>query len=300
MGKISVSAFDTTDSEPIELIGGTIYLDDAIRNETMPTILNNIPIGQHGVRVKVAGYDAAEKDIEVVENMIAYATFYLERAETGLLEVTSTPAGAGIIIDLELQNETTPFSYDDIEVGNRNVSVFLDGYKTLVPAMQIPTVIDRETPVSVSFQLQQGNPGGSEGDIAFDFTLEDDYDNLISLHNYRGYIVLLTFFFRSCQGCMDEFPYIEAIYQDYSPYGVQVMGIDPMFFDNLEDVQFVRSELELTFRLLLDWGAVTTGQNGITQYPTNIVVGSGGNIVARLANITYDNLADILDGLLGL
>ncbi len=172
---------------------------------------------------------------------------------------------------------------------------------TQTPAL-ISIAVDPSDTASASFNLQAGTIGNDAGDIAIDFTLEDDFGNWISLHDYRGHIVLLTFFYEACSGCNQEFPEIQQVYEDYLPHGVQVLGIDPMFFDDLESVHNVRNAHELTFKLLLDWDADYSGPNnyGVLVYPTNIVVGPGGDIAARMTGTSYEELSDIFDGILGL
>ncbi len=296
-GSIFVAAFDTTGTE---ITGGEIFLDGVTSNQVTPDTLENVPVGDHTVRVEATGYESAETEVTVNENELTEVSLTLSLADVGLLEVSSEPAGALIIIDQQSTGQFTPFSFTSVAVGPREVSVFMDGYKTLSPALQTPVVTDPQTEVSVSFQLQAGYPGHQEGDIAYDFTLEDDFGNQVSLHNYRGRVVILSYFFKDCPNCIAEFPEIEQIYQDYLPYGVQVLGIDPMFFDDLEDVQFVRNELGLSFKLLLDWGSLTTTDYGVIAYPTNFVIAQGGDIAARLLSVNYEILADILNDLLGL
>ncbi len=300
VGHIAVSAFDTTRVTPVELLGGTIYLDGSLRSETAPDTLDGIPTGMHTVEVKVTGYELQSKQVEVYESEVAPASFNLIPAAVGLLEVTSEPSSALIIIDLEFSGATTPHQFDNIEVGHRDVTVFLDGYRTISPALMTATVIDLENPVSASFTLEPGTVGNQEGNIAIDFTLDDDFGNVISLHNYRGRVVLLSFFFKDCVACILEFPEIEAAFQDYQQHGFQVLGIDPMFFDEIEDVQEVRNDLGLTFNLLLDWQSIYANQNEVGLYPTNIIVDQSGEIAVRMLNVTYEQLADILNDLLGL
>jgi peroxiredoxin len=298
-GSIFVTAFDTTGSVPVEVTWGSIFLDGFPRPETVPDTLKNIPIGSHEVKVKANTYEADEMSVEVFNNKTADATFFLTPAGTGSLSVVSEPEGSAIIIDQELTGQVTPHLFEQVESGLRLVSTFQNGYRTLSQAL-VEVVVDTQGVANASFELQPGTLGHQEGNIAYDFTLEDDFGNDVSLHNYRGYVVIISFFFKDCPNCIAEFPEIEQIYQDYLPYGVQVLGIDPMFFDDLEDVQFVRNELGLSFKLLLDWGSQTATDYGVIAYPTNFVIAQGGDIAARLLSVNYEMLAEILDGLLDL
>jgi len=113
---------------------------------------------------------------------------------------------------------------------------------------------------------------------------------------------MLTFFFSTCQPCLEEFPEIEEAYQAYSQYGVVILGIDPMYSDNIDDVHSVRTGLNLSFKLLLDYGAAFTQQYVLMVFPTNIIIEPGGEINTRFENqvISYEILSEIFDGILGM
>lgn len=296
VGDIAVSAVDSTGNE---LTGGKIFLDAIETGQFTPDTLENIPVGGHLIKVKVHGYEAAQESIAVLENQLAEIEFTLAPAQFGFLKVISEPPGAGIILDLALLGWQNPMEFIEVEAGLHTVSVFIDGYFTLEPSLDSVNVTPEDT-VEVSFTLQPGANGSGVGNIAYDFTLDDDFGNAISLHNYRGYIVLLTFFYTDCQPCMQEFPEINQLFLDYAQYGVQVLGIDPMYYDDVEDVIAMRENLNIGFRLLLDEGAVYNQMYDLIAYPTNIVVTPTGEIAARMFGTTYDQLAEIVDGILGL
>jgi len=295
-GDIAVSAVDSTGNE---LTGGKIFLDAIETGQFTPDTLENIPVGGHLIKVKVHGYEAAQESIAVLENQLAEIEFTLAPAQFGFLKVISVPPGAGIILDLALLGWQNPLEFLEVETGLHTVSVFIDGYLTLEPSLDSVIVTPEDT-AEVSFTLQPGENGGGLGDIAYDFTLDDDLGNAISLHNYRGYIVLLTFFYTECQPCMQEFPEINQLFLDYAQYGVQVLGIDPMYYDDVEDVIAMRENLNIGFKLLLDEGAVYNQMYDLIAYPTNIVVAPTGEIAARMYGTTYEELAEIFDLILGL
>jgi len=298
VGSISVTAFDESGAE---LFGGKIFLDGVERSETIPAILAGVATGIHAIRVKQAGYSEQFLNVTVIQNQMEMVSFTLPQAPPGLMSVESNPPGALILVDQESTGSVSPFFFTLMESGLREVSVFLDGYKTLSPSL-ISVIVDPPDTASVMFNLQAGTPGKDEGKIAYDFTLMDDFDNVISLHNYRGHIVMLTFFFSTCQPCLEEFPEIEEAYQAYSQYGVVILGIDPMYSDNIDDVHSVRTGLNLSFKLLLDYGAAFTQQYVLMVFPTNIIIEPGGEINTRFENqvISYEILSEIFDGILGM
>jgi len=295
-GSIAVAAFDSTDAE---LTGGNIYLDNIERPETTPDTIRDVFVGRHQVRVKVSGFDPLQHDIDVYEDQVSNVTFILSPAQYGYLQVDSDPSGAGIVVDLNLTDQVTPYLFAEIEAGLHTISVYRDSYLTVPPALD-SVLVPTEDTAFVDLNLQSGVTGNAIGNVAFDFTLPDDFDNSISLHDYRGYIVHLSFFFKDCQPCMDEFPAIERASRDYARYGVQIIGIDPMYFDDLEDVLGVRENLNISFKLVMDEGATTTQAYNIAFFPTNIVIAPSGEIVYIKVGggLTYEELTGVFDQIL--
>ncbi|TKJ40839.1 hypothetical protein CEE37_07710 [candidate division LCP-89 bacterium B3_LCP] len=294
VGNIYVSAFDQSG---MEISGGRIYLDGVERAEPIPYLLENIDIGGHTLLVESEDYYDSEFQINVDRNETSYATFTLTPAPDGFLNASSNPNGVTILVDRRSLSVVTPNLFSDANSGQRTISAFMDGYKTLEPSLITLTISPDDT-VQADFVLEAGVAGSQVGDIAFDFTLQDDFDVQRSLHEYRGYIVLLTFFFSDCQPCMEEFPIIDEIYTEYASQGVRVLGIDYMFGDTLEDVKGVRDGLNIHFNLLLDYSAIVTMNYSITSFPTNIVIGPGGDIIAHLGEITYSELTEIFDDII--
>ena len=295
-GSMVVAAFDSSGTE---LSGGKIYLDNIEREETTPDTLHNIPPGLHQVRVKVLGFESKEEDILVEADEISESFFILTPAKYGFLRVTSDPPGANVVMNQTLTDSITPYLFSQIETGLHTVSLFLDGFLTLVPALDSVIVYPEDTVYS-DFTLQEANIGSEIGNVAPDFTLPGDYGNLISLHDYRGYIVLLTFFFEDCPNCMEEFREIENVFKDYSQYGVQIIGIDPWYRDDLEAIRRVRENLNITFKLIYDEEASTVGMYSIRAYPTNIIISQSGEIVYKRVGggLTYEILSELFDSLL--
>jgi peroxiredoxin len=296
VGSIFITAFDSTGTE---LMDGKIYLDGLEQSQKTPATLENIPIGNHQVKVKVHGFVEATDSVLVLEEQIAQVSFILTPAPFGLLQVFSNPPGANVVLDLGLMDTLTPSNIMQVDAGLHTISVFMNGYITLAPSLDSIVVTPEDT-FSVTFDLEAGTLGSTVGTIAHDFTLPDDYGASVSLHDYRGYIVLLTFFFSTCQPCMAEFPIIDQAYLDYAQYGVQVIGLDPMYFDQLAQVQAVRENTGVHFKLCLDWGAIFNQMCNVIVYPTNIVVSPEGMIAARMYGTDYEQLTQIFNQLLGL
>ncbi len=294
-GGIYVTA-ENTDGSPV--VGGKIYLDGLEQGVSTPDTVKNVDVGEHSLKVKAEGYAASEDSVTVYKGEITVKNFVLEVADYGFLEWSISPGDGMLILDLIAREDAE--SPLQVETGLHTVSAFLNGFRTASPALDSVWLLTPEGTEAVAFTLEQGVLGSTAGTVAYDFTLEDDFGNMVSLHNYRGYIVVLSFFYKNCQPCMEEFPDINQAFIDFSEYGVQVLGIDPMSPDDLEDVQYVRESLGLQFKLLLDYGYTVNLQYGVSLYPTNIVISPSGEIHSRFNSTDYAELTEIFGEILGL
>lgn len=293
-GSIFISAEDNSGAP---LTGGTIYLD-GVPMQPAPDTLENVIVGEHIVRIKITGYDAEEDTLMVVKNQVTINNFVLTPAAFAYLNWALGTPGAAIVVDRVMLDPAAVMPLQ-VDAGLHSVSAFLNGNKTLTPALYSLNISPEDTE-SVSFTFQAGTLGNTVGMIAPDFERTDDYLDTLSLHDYRGYIVMLTFYYSNCGPCMAEFPDIDQCYIDYAPYGVQVWGVNPMNPDDLADVAQVRSNLNIHFKLLSDYGYSVNLMYGITQFPTNIIITPGGEIHTRMYSTNYADLSALFDDILGL
>lgn len=65
----------------------------------------------------------------------------------------------------------------------------------------------------------------SPGEPAKPFSLKDEQGNTHSLEDYKGKYVMLDFWAGWCQPCLDEFPVMRDIYNDFSREDFEIIGI---------------------------------------------------------------------------
>ncbi|WP_292395686.1 DUF3344 domain-containing protein [Methanoculleus sp. UBA303] len=107
--------------------GATVWLDGEETGEVTDCTLTNVPAGEHVVTVKLDGYADASTPVTVVSGETAEVILELTTL-TGSLTVTSTPAGAAILIDGADTGEVTNATLDGIAVGTHTVTLKKDGY----------------------------------------------------------------------------------------------------------------------------------------------------------------------------
>ncbi len=138
------------------------------------------------------------------------------------------------------------------------------------------------------------------GDVMYDFTVTaingNEY-NLASLVSEKK-MVMLNFWYTTCTFCIQEFPWIQSVYEDYSSE-IEILGLNPYPGDTREDViSFSKNDIigsTLQFPLIVDTSVAS--HFAITGYPTTVIIDRYGVIVwmhsARLSN--EKELRDLVD-----
>jgi len=111
-----------------------------------------------------------------------------------------------------------------------------------------------------------------------DINVIDLEGNSISLRSLQGQPLLITFWASNCGICMKEFPDLVALYNEYSPRGLNMIGI-AMPFDLPRNVIEVRNFYTVPYPLVLDSNSQATRAFGNVQNtPTSFLIGPDGKI----------------------
>ncbi|MFY9488448.1 MAG: TlpA disulfide reductase family protein [Solirubrobacterales bacterium] len=103
-------------------------------------------------------------------------------------------------------------------------------------------------------------------------------NQLTSIAEHRGKVVVLNFWASWCEPCKEEAPAIERAYQKYKDDGMIVIGAD---VDDLtkDAQQFVR-EFKITYPIIRYGSAHATDDFGATRFPETFVIDRKGRVVA--------------------
>jgi hypothetical protein len=191
-GDLFVSA---TDDSGHVVLGARISLDGMLRSEVTPDTLKNILTGPHSLRIEKYGYLVFQDTNVVVE---AYVTTSYQAvihiSNTGALSVDVTGGTGMVIVDGVSLEGTAPGVFPNVPTGSHSVSLFRNGYLTS-PATLVPVEIVWQETTGVNFQLILGNLGSNVDSVAPDFTLLNDNLDSVSLHSFRGHVVLVNFWY---------------------------------------------------------------------------------------------------------
>ena len=100
----------------------------------------------------------------------------------------------------------------------------------------------------------------------------------LSLTEYRGTVIVLTFWASWCLECRVEMPALERLQREFSSRGLAIIGVNAG--ENKEAARRYAKELGLTFPLVLDRDGKINALYGVIGLPTTFVVGRDGRAIA--------------------
>ena len=122
-----------------------------------------------------------------------------------------------------------------------------------------------------------GEEGMEVGKLSPDFTLQNTDGNTVTLSGLRGSPVLINFWATWCVPCGQEMPYLQEIYDIYTPKGLKFLSVD--FGESADKVRGYLADRNLTFPVLLDLDKkVTTDKYPLQYVPTTLLVDEDGII----------------------
>ena len=132
---------------------------------------------------------------------------------------------------------------------------------------------DQSTPLIFVTSLAQY----AVGKKMTNFTLTDTDGNAYKLYDLlkEKQLVVLDFWYTTCEPCKSEFPFFEAVANKYSSK-MQLLAVDPI--DSVSAITRLRQELNVTFPMMKDTCNLYLGF-GVYTYPTTIFIDSNGIIM---------------------
>ncbi|MGA7678408.1 MAG: TlpA disulfide reductase family protein [Dehalococcoidia bacterium] len=117
-----------------------------------------------------------------------------------------------------------------------------------------------------------------ETPYAPDFTLQTISDETVSLSDFRGKPVMLTFWKINCAACQFQMPYTQAFYDEQSGETIAVLTIN--VGDSASAAQDYVTSRKLTFPVLLDRQGKVAQMYGLPGVPMTFLIDSEGIVKA--------------------
>lgn len=296
-GSVYVSLADTSG---VPIVRAAIWVDGLATSRFTPAVVSGLSTGRHVIMVlRPDVYDTADT-VEIAFQDTAQLTLTTTFKPLGPVELVSAPDSTVLLLN-SFPSGTTPPTVLYVGIGSYIASMYLPDHATDLPAQWTLTVTQNDT-VHIPANFAALETGSEVGRLAPVFTLADDLDSAIyRLQDYRGKVLLLTFFYSDCAPCAAEMPYIQNVYEDPQYAGkIEFFGIDP------QDPYFIFSqfriirhpELGLTFPLLYALQQGVREAYGVIPFPTNIFIDQTGRVRFREGGVDEDLLRNRIETML--
>jgi peroxiredoxin len=138
-------------------------------------------------------------------------------------------------------------------------------------------------------QQQDKEFGVYPGDRAYDFELEDLEGNTIKLSDYKGKVVVLTFWQSTCYYCRMTLPLLDKLYTTYKDGDTVVLAINVA--EDKDKVSRLVDDEGFTMPVLLDREAETAKKYLISGLPTSYIINRDGLISAyHISLMEYEQM----------
>ncbi|HWF33728.1 MAG TPA: cytochrome c biogenesis protein CcdA [Solirubrobacteraceae bacterium] len=103
----------------------------------------------------------------------------------------------------------------------------------------------------------------------------------LTMSGLRGHVVLIDFWTYTCINCIRTLPFLKALYADYHPYGLEIVGVETPEFTFEQDASNVRQAVQsdaIRYPVVQDnnYGTWNAYQN--EYWPADYLVDSGGEV----------------------
>lgn len=136
--------------------------------------------------------------------------------------------------------------------------------------------------------------GAEVGNTAPAFTTLTRNNEVITLADLRGKVVLVNFWGTWCAPCEREMPELQALHERFHTDGLVVVGLAVR--DTPEAVDAFITEHSLTFPIALDDSLSITRSYGVIGQPTTLLIGKNGIILHTFHSmVTADTLTPLIE-----
>ncbi len=137
----------------------------------------------------------------------------------------------------------------------------------------------------------------AEFNRAPDFTLTDIDDEVFSLSDYRGSVVLIDFFYIACPPCEVTMPYLRQLHNTYSSQLVMISITVSPYTDTQTELDNYRKDNEMSWIIARDIEDVASLYS-VTAAPTLFIIDVDGYI--RYKHVGAQNMEEVEAELAGL
>jgi peroxiredoxin len=145
---------------------------------------------------------------------------------------------------------------------------------------------------------QNDLPVLSAGSIAPEWKLKLlNEDKTLSSNDLKGKVILLDFWIKNCNGCIESIPYLKNIQEKYKNDDFVLISINS--YDSVEKLNWFSEKYQLNYPVLIN-GKSVADKYGVYAFPTIFVIDKTGKIIYNDgAGADEDKIEAILKKALG-
>lgn len=144
--------------------------------------------------------------------------------------------------------------------------------------------------------------GGLVGNPAPDFTLINMQGQSVGLSDFRGKVVIVSFWATWCPPCREEMPSMEKLYREKRAAGLEILAINTEENGKRAVSKFLQ-RTPSSFPILLDSDSEATNSYGVFRLPESFIIDRNGVVVKQvpgarnwLAGPTFELIDSLLKG----
>jgi peroxiredoxin len=120
-----------------------------------------------------------------------------------------------------------------------------------------------------------------KGDMAPDFALQSLEGKTVHLSDFRGKAVLLNFWATWCAPCKIEMPWFVELQKQYSPEGLQIVGV-AMDDASPKDIADFAKNMGVNYPVLIGKEAVGDAYGGVQFLPESFYIDRSGKVLDKV------------------
>ena len=156
-------------------------------------------------------------------------------------------------------------------VASWDYATYTATYKPYVAPVKIPIV--KPGTLLADFTLPNYTPTGIDS---------------VSLNKYKGKIVLVDFWFKSCGPCMEAMPKYNELQNQFRKEGFELLTVNVE--DPVEDIKFFYNKHQPVYKMLYNGGKLWSGL-GFTACPSSVLVDQSGKVVEAIYGFNKEELS---------
>lgn len=120
----------------------------------------------------------------------------------------------------------------------------------------------------------------ARGDIAPDFTFNDQAGRPQRLSDLRGKVVLVNFWATWCSPCREELPSLQALQKKFAPNDLMILALS--VDDSWEPINTFRTLYQFTIPVYADFDKKISSRYGTFMYPETYLVDKEGKVAYKV------------------